>query len=466
MTLPYPKQDQEPLGGQNPNTHVTAAEWNDFLAQVASAQTELADHETRIDALEAGGAGLFELATIVSADDTALLTSAFNTLLKTKASAERDIPSALSVWTNEDLPNDPTFAQGNPYIAGIGLEAFGQYYRDDLTGAWALIGTLERSGTYAVVHDGVRRASYEAYIQNGDEKPWFRLDSSLQGIQFGAGGHVAQAGAATRSGTVLTITTDTEHKLGVGQPLFKQTIGGAAQYGADGAWLSVASVVDADTFTVTVANSGITVNTLPISFSAESADDSEFSRESYGTPIISSLGHAVYRGHNDLTQFIVGDTVKVSIDAGGLLLGDGLMLRSATSLHLAGGGSLIATIGDNKLTVNEGFSFKNFGSTQVASWLNSGGQLQYSQGVFFVDTTSGAVDTFLRNVPADGTLNSIGFEIWNVGTNVLTIKPEAVSSPSVVNTVNNTTSYALAAGWAVKAWCVFGNWWLAKFQLV
>lgn len=452
MPLPYPKQDAEPLGGQNPNTHVTASEWNTFMTGIAADEVMLADHETRIDALEAGGAGLFELATIVSANDTALLTTAWNTLLKTKASAERDVPSALSVWTNEDLPNDPTFAQGNPYIAGIGLEAFGQYYRDDLTGAWALIGTLERSGTYAVVHDRVRRASYEAYIQNGDEKPWFRLDSSLQGIQFGAGGAVSIAGQATRSGTVLTVNTVTDHKFGVGQLLYKQTIGGAAEYGADGSWLTVASVTDANTFTVTVANSGITTNTLAISFSAESADDAEFSRETYGVPIISSLGHVVYRGSNTLTEFVVGDTVKVSVDSGGLLLGEGLLIRSLTDLHLAGGGNLIATIGGGKLTVNEGFMFKNYGATQHALWANSGSQLQYSQGWFIVDTSAGAAVTNLRLIYGDGSLNGIEFKIKNKGSNTLTVTPDTG------NTVNGAATYAIPANAGVILASNGTNW--------
>lgn len=382
-------------------------------ADITGLQALTADHGSRITALEdapSGGDSLWSEIDSV----TATLDTHSNALVDTLPGADRDDPSGLSIWRNPELTNDPTFAIGNPYIAGIGLEAFGTYYKDTLTGAFDLVWSLERTGTAAAVHDGVRRPSLEGYIQNGDEKPWFRIDSSAQGIQFGSGGHVAAAGQATRSGTTLTITTGTEHKFGVGQLLYKQTIGGAAQYGSDGEWLEVASVVDSDTFTVTVANSGITSNTLPISFSAESAIDVVFARGAYGTAEIRVANptddnvETIYQGSRLRHQFYIGGSLKCYVDS-------------------------------------DGFHYT------PTFWANDGGQTQTGQDTFYVN---GGTTTITSIATAGGTGSRR--RIWNVFTD------PCVVSPSGGNTINGGSSYIIAVGEGVDLDAFGNNWRCSK----
>lgn len=398
MTLPYPKTDREPVSSAT--QQVSAAEWNDLMLQIETALEDVDDHETRISALEDGGGGGESLWT--SASNTlspATATDYFAQLSIDSASFTRDTPGAMFITRNDNLTNNPRFGFGNPYIAGIGLEACGVWYRDDLTGQWNIIWSQEKSGTAAAIGDGVRRASFEAYIQNGDEKPWFRLESSAQGLQLGAGGHVSLAGNATRSGKTLTVTTETEHKFGVGQLLYKQTIGGAAEYGAesDGAGYVVASVVDADTFTVTVPNSGITVNTLPISWSTEPAGDVVYARGAAGVAEIRvqnagiSGVDTIYQGSYLRHQWYINGSLKAYIDS-------------------------------------DGFHYT------PTYWDNGGGQTQTGQDTFYV---SGATTTLTSISNAGGTGSRR--RIWNTRAS-----GSVTVSPSGGDTINGTSSYVIA----------------------
>lgn len=367
---------------------------NSTAVEIAIVNSSL---DARITALEEAPGGGGESLWSEADSSTATMADYSNTLSDTLPGADRDDPSGLTIWRNSELTDDPRFADGNPYVAGIGLEAKGTYYRDDTTDGWQLIWSIERSGTAAAVHDGVRRPSLEGYIQNGDEKPWFRIDSSAQGIQFGSGGHVAAAGQATRSGTTLTVTTGTEHKFGVGQLLYKQTIGGAAEYGSDGEWLEVASVVDSDTFTVTVPNSGITSNTLPISFSAESAIDVVFARGSYGVAEIRVANtsdddvETIYQGSRLRHQWYIGGSLKAYIDS-------------------------------------DGFHYT------PTYWSNDGGETQTGQDTFYVN---GATTTLTDIATAGGTGSRR--RIWNTRAS-----GSVTVSPSGGNTINGTSSYVIA----------------------
>lgn len=368
------------------------------IASSTSTDTDIASLKQRVTTLEAAAAtgdGLWSKYDTLSIKPTAYT----NTLLATAVGATRDIPSGLSRWKNADLTNAPEFAWGNPYIAGIGLEAVGLYYQDATTGGWRIVGSWEKSGTMATVMDGVRRASFESYIQNGDEKPWFRLEASAQGLQLGAGGHISGVGQATRSGTTLTVATVTEHKFGVGQLLYKQTIGGAPEYGvdSDGAGLTVASVVDATHFTVTVANSGITSNTLPISWSTEPALDVVYARGSAGTAEIrvangSGGVETIYQGNRFRHQFLLGNALKAYIDT-------------------------------------DGFHFT------PTYWDNGGGQTQTGQDTFYV---SGATTTLTSISNAGGTGSRR--RIWNTRTS-----GSVTVSPSGGDTINGTSSYVIAS---------------------
>lgn len=380
---------------------------------IAGLQTLAADHGGRITALEEapdGGDSLWSESDAI----TATMADYSNVLVDALPGADRDDPSGLIILGNSSLTDKDQFAIGNPYIAGIGYAAFGIYHRTwtgSAWSSWALIWSQELTGTVAPVHDGVRRPSFEAYLQNGDEKPWTRIDSSSQSIQFGSGGHVAAPGQATRSGTTLTCTTGTEHKLGalgVGKRLYKQTLGGAAQYGADGEWLTVASVVDADTFTVTVADSGITSNTLPISFSTESFEDVEFGRGGFGIAEMRVDGETIYQGSTQRHMFFLGGSLKCYVDV-------------------------------------DGFHYT------PTYWANSGGETQTGQDTFYVD---GATTTVTDTTTAGG--NGSRRRIWNA-------RASGTVTVSVTSgTINGTTSYVIANGEGVDLDALGTNWRCAK----
>lgn len=91
---------------------------------------------------------------------------------------------------NTSVPNNPVFAWGNPYTAGIGLPALMLKYWDDIEGqetSGRLIFSMEKSGTVASVGDGQPRPGYEAYVQDGDVKPWVRIINrdAITGVEFG-----------------------------------------------------------------------------------------------------------------------------------------------------------------------------------------------------------------------------------------------------------------------------------------
>lgn len=352
----------------------------------------------------------------------------------------RDNPSSVFICRNEGLPNNPEFCFGNPYVAGVGLEACGIWYRDDLDPDWKICVSIERSGTWAAVLDGVRRSNYEGFINNGGEKPWFRIEASSQAFNVGAGDAKCLAGNAVRSGGTLTITTETEHKFSAGQQLYKQG-GDAANFGADGAnWgpsgttRTVAAVISPTQFTVVDARGDYT-STTDLNFSAET--DVGFGRDSNNVA-------AVRVNNSSVAKF---DTTGVKIPTGLVILSEG------SALGLGASGTAPAEVTASKLHVKEGYQLHNEGAYVCTGWYNGGGQTQTSQEVFVVGTGSGAKSTYL---PAIGGTSWKVLRIKNkkeggAGNN-LTIYPDGS------DTVDEAASLVLAPGAAVTLISNGTNW--------
>jgi hypothetical protein len=398
-------------------------------------QAALNELQTEIDGLGGGGESLWEekdSATLGPIDPAHV-----NTQITNDDADSRDNPSGLVIFRNEGLPNNPMFGMGNPYVAGVDLEAWGVWYKDDLLSDWQLILSGERSGTFAAVLDGVRRSSVEAFINNGDFKPWFRIEASSQAFNVGPGGALADTGDVVRSGGVLTITTQTEHKFGVGAQLWKTAkpnSGGAGQvadFGANGAnWgpsgstMVVASVVDPYTFTVTDARANAT-STEPLIFSAET--DVAFGRDEQGLAAVRVNGSSV-----------------ATFNQYGIAVPGGLsVLATEAELPLGAEGVASVEVTADMLHILEGKQFYNEGSYRSTGWYNGGGETQTSQEVFVVGTGSGNKTT---NLPA------INGESWLVkrirnngqgGSNTLTIDPGGS------DTINGASSLVLPAGAAV-----------------
>lgn len=370
--------------------------------------------------------------------------------LRGSAPDSRDNPENGIIFQNTGLPNNPKFLVGNPYLAGIGLEAWGVWYKDDTLPDWRIILSGERSGTFAAVLDGVRRSSVEAFIQNGDQKPWFRIEASAQALQIGPGGCEAAIGDAVRAAGVLTITCETEHKFGVGQRLYKQPAPGYSgevavfgtngeNWGPGGTTMTVASVTDAYTFTVTDARANAT-STEPMTFSTEV--DVHWARGG------ASVAEVRVATDGIGTMGTVGQFTTT-----GLVLPSGLsVLSSGSALGLGASGTAPAEVTASQLHVKEGFTFYNEGYYRSTGWFNGGGQTQTSQETFVVSTSSGNKTTFLPDIAGRDWL-VLRIKNRAEGTaNTLTITPDTgetidlaadliIPAESAVTLVSNGTNW-------------------------
>lgn len=349
---------------------------------------------------------------------------------------DRFDPKLLWRSKNTSLPNSPQFGFGAPYIAGIGLEAFGIWYKDDTSPDWLIRFSAEKSGTFASILDGVRRSSVETFINDGGEKPWFRIEASTQGINFGPGDAKVLVGNAVRSGGVLTVETETEHKFGVGQKLWKQG-GQVSDFGADGEFwgpgattMTVATTPDSTHFTVSDARPNVT-STVELNFSSET--DVSFARDGR------NIG-AVRVNNSTVTQF----------DAAGIKVPSGLsILSTGSALQLGAGGNSPAEVSANTLHVKEGFTFYNEGIYRSTGWFNGGSQTQTTQEVFVVDTGSGVKSTTIREILG---VDWMVFRIKNRGANNLTVNPTGS------DTIDGDTSLVLP-GWSAATLVSNGTNW-------
>lgn len=387
LTLPHAKTDDP----DNPPTGATdecaAADWNTAMSAVNDALDRAFKKDSADASILTPRDGSFKKLMVITNDTNS-----------------RDAPAAGFIFRNEGLDNNPTFLLGNPYIAGIGLAAGGIWYTDDtLEGAWKILVSFEQSGTFATVLDGVLRSAFESFHQNGDFKPWMRLEAYSQALNIGPGGCIAVAGDAVRSSGVLTIHTVNPHRFGVGQKLWKTPApGGTGQtadfgsnddlWGPGGTARYVATIVDANTFTVADSRSNVT-STEDLSFSGET--DVAFGRDGYKTAAIRADGTTVVQ------------------------------------------------IAPNTFHVLDSADFWCEGRFRGTGWYNAGGQTQGVQRDFLVGGT-GARTTTLPPI-------SVSWQecyVKNVGTGNLTVSANGTpdgARPST-NTINGGATYVLAAG--------------------
>lgn len=380
-------------------------------------------------------------------------------LLKLASSApnNRDDPRNFVVFQNTGLTNNPKFGVGNPYVAGVGLEAMGVWFTDDtLDGDWLLCFSWERSGTFASVLDGVRRSAFEAFLNHGDHKPIARLfEASSQAMQVGAGGFRVAPGGAVRSGGVLTLTTATVggsqqvHKMGAGQRLNKEAVpltgstGDTANFGANGqGWgpsgadMVISEVVDVHTVRCVDARSNAS-NTQWLSFSTEPAGDVEYGRGGYGIAEIRAKG---------ATRFKVKESGPM-VPSGHSLRGEG------GNLLLGRDGADAAEVSADMLHVLEGKDFFNEGTYRSTGWYNGGGQVQTTQEVFVVGTGAGPVDTTLRLIGGKDwmVLNVKNNGQGGVGNNLTVL-------PSGGDTIDGRASLVIPAYAAARFISVGTDW--------
>jgi hypothetical protein len=95
---------------------------------------------------------------------------------------------------------DPIFKLGRIVAGGILKPVYRILYQDAEQGERSVF-EVESTGTVASVSDGTRRSHFEAYVNNGDTEPVFRLNSHPDmGLELGAGGTTPVDVALRRNG--------------------------------------------------------------------------------------------------------------------------------------------------------------------------------------------------------------------------------------------------------------------------
>jgi hypothetical protein len=96
---------------------------------------------------------------------------------------------------------NPIFALGRIVAGGIMQPVYRLLYSDDAKAERSVF-EVESTGTVASVSDGTRRSHFEAYVNNGDSEPAFRLNSYPDmGLELGAGGSSQTDVAFRRNGS-------------------------------------------------------------------------------------------------------------------------------------------------------------------------------------------------------------------------------------------------------------------------
>ena len=391
-SLPTGKSDLTPVPGGMAANYVAAAEWQTSM----QALLDLRGYSFRKPS--GTGAALTDASTGAAGAAVPFRTLGSNTDLMVLGSNgnSRDTPVASIAFQNTAIAGNPIMRRGNPYVAGIGLVAEALLFSDDsmiVSGVrtWKIIASHEQSGTFAVVLDGVERSSYEAFIQNGDFKPWMRLEASSRGFNVGGGGCKALAGNVTRAANVVTVTTVNPHRFSVGDALwktsdpYKTAAGDLTLFGADATSTSnvvVASVPSATSFTYASTGSNGT-STGNILYSGET--DVTFGRDATALAAVRVNGSTV-------CQF---SPLGIIVPAGLSVLGAG------SNMQLGAGGVSSLELTANMVHVQNGKTFYQQGTYQSTGWYNGGGQTQTTQEVFIVGTGSGAQTTYLRSITAD-----------------------------------------------------------------
>jgi hypothetical protein len=161
----------------------------------------------------------------------------------------------VCVQRTEDVDGSasPKFCMGSIISGGVALPMLMWHFSDGATTERPVF-IVESSGTVASVSDGTRRSHYEAFLEDGDADPLFRLSSSpYMTLELGPGGCEVEAGDLSRASNVATAVCATPHGLGVGST-FHLTHSEANFPAVTATTLTVSTVPDA--YTVTYANSG------------------------------------------------------------------------------------------------------------------------------------------------------------------------------------------------------------------
>lgn len=368
--------------------------------------------------------------------------SVHSTTLTENDANSRDTPKAVQIVCNDGLPNNPCFAIGNPYIAGVGLEAMGIWYTDDTMAGdvypWKLCFSWERSGTLASVLDGVARSAWESFGDHGGYKPWTRIEKSTQGINFGASAR-ASPGAVSRSANVITVNTDEPHRMSVGDCLWKTTatkdgaVGDLTKFGADSDGscdTTITAVPDDDTFRYASVGSNAT-STGGILYTKET--DVTWGRDGTGIAAVRANGSTV-------GQFTPA----------GLILPD-LSVLGVTIVNFGAAGVASADATAAQFHVKEGKTFYQEGLYKSTGWYNGGGETQSSE-VFVVGTGSGNKSTSL---PVISGRDWLRFMVTNHGEGAAhTLQINAGSG----NTINGAASLIIPANAGATLVSVGTDW--------
>lgn len=156
---------------------------------------------------------------------------------------------------------------GRPVQAGVGLQTIRWLYSSD-SQAEHIVGSMESYGTFGIIGNGDYRARYECYDFDGQENPTFRLTTypamTLEMAQLPI---LVPTGSMVRSSNVVTVHY-TNHGYEVGQVLSQTCGGDEANFPSALNAYTVASVPDANHFTVNWSGADAT-STAPSQWSVE-----------------------------------------------------------------------------------------------------------------------------------------------------------------------------------------------------
>lgn len=201
----------------------------------------------------------------------------------------------------------PQFCMGSIVSGGVNLPMLMWHFSDGATTSRPVF-IVESSGTVASVSDGTRRSHYEAFLEDGDADPLFRLSSSpYMTLELGPGGCIVEAGSLTRAANVSTAVCATPHGLGVGST-FHLTHSEALFPAVTATTLTVSTVPDA--YTITYANAG-TNGTSTIDHHISGTTDVHLQRTGAFTLKLAIGGGTKILYYSDNAEFQSGYDLKV-----------------------------------------------------------------------------------------------------------------------------------------------------------
>lgn len=223
----------------------------------------------------------------------------------TNYAASITLTRSETLGTPPDETVNPYFRIGDIQLGGVDAPMLMfMAGADNLTEKPAFV--IEYTGTVASVSDGNRRSHYEAFLQEGDVVPVFRLSSSPDmTFELGPGGQVVPAGSLTRSSNVTTAVATTPHGLSVGD-----------------SFLMSHSEANFQAFTSTPK----TVASAPTIYSITYADTGSDATSTIDHHISGMTDIHFKRAAANTAQLALGGTARVTFRPGSLLLEDNVDL--------------------------------------------------------------------------------------------------------------------------------------------